>query len=236
MQGLERLLELQELDVAIDRLHARQAELDAGQEVRDAQAAADAAEAAVGEIRLSLDAASREQRRLDGEAESLGLKLQAEQKRMYDGSVANAKELDAISHEIDNLRARRGRLEDEELERMEEVEGLEARLKDAEAELTGARDRLGELRGESGKELEEVVASLVAKQQQRQAVAAAVDEELLELYDDLRGAKRGVGAAALVDGVCQGCHQQLSALELDRLKRAPDPKRCPSCRRILISR
>jgi predicted nucleic acid-binding Zn-ribbon protein len=236
VQGLDRLLELQELDLAIDRLHARQAELDAGQEVRDAQAGADAAEAAVGEIRLALDAASREQRRLDGEAESLGLKLQAEQKRMYDGSVANAKELDAISHEIDNLRARRSRIEDEELERMEEVEGLEARLKDAEAELATVRDRLGDLRGDSDQELVEIAASLVDKQQRRQALAGGVDEELLELYDDLRGAKRGVGAAALVDGVCQGCHQQLSALELDRLKKSPDPKRCPSCRRILIAR
>ena len=39
-----------------------------------------------------------------------------------------------------------------------------------------------------------------------------------------------------VDGVCQGCHQRLSPLELDRLKRSPGLRRCEYCRRILIFR
>ena len=45
---------------------------------------------------------------------------------------------------------------------------------------------------------------------------------------------RAHAAVALVDGVCQGCHEQLSAVERDRLKRAEGPKRCEHCRRILI--
>ncbi len=40
--------------------------------------------------------------------------------------------------------------------------------------------------------------------------------------------------AALVDGVCQGCHQKLSPMELDRLKRASGVRRCDYCRRILV--
>jgi predicted nucleic acid-binding Zn-ribbon protein len=60
------------------------------------------------------------------------------------------------------------------------------------------------------------------------------DADLLELYEDLRRQKKGVGAAALVDGVCQGCHQQLSAVELDRLRRADGIRRCEHCRRILV--
>ena len=60
------------------------------------------------------------------------------------------------------------------------------------------------------------------------------DPELLELYEDLRRQKKGVGVAALVDGVCQGCHEKLSAVELDRLKRTEGIKRCEYCRRILI--
>ena len=52
-------------------------------------------------------------------------------------------------------------------------------------------------------------------------------------YEDLLRQKKGVGAAALIDGVCQGCHQKLSALELSHLK-SQDVKRCEYCRRILI--
>ncbi|MBI2237830.1 MAG: hypothetical protein HYU54_04795, partial [Actinobacteria bacterium] len=61
-----------------------------------------------------------------------------------------------------------------------------------------------------------------------------IDEELLELYEDLRAQKKGIGAAALVDGVCQGCHEKLSALELDRLRKTEGVKRCEYCRRIVI--
>jgi predicted nucleic acid-binding Zn-ribbon protein len=38
----------------------------------------------------------------------------------------------------------------------------------------------------------------------------------------------------LVDGVCQACHEKLSAMELDRLKRTEGVKRCEYCRRIVV--
>ena len=64
--------------------------------------------------------------------------------------------------------------------------------------------------------------------------AAAVDPEYIELYEDLRPQKKGVAAVELVDGVCLGCHEQLSSVYRDRLKRVEGPKRCEHCRRILV--
>ncbi len=69
---------------------------------------------------------------------------------------------------------------------------------------------------------------------ERETIAPDIDPEVLELYEDLRRQKKGIGAAALVDGVCQGCHEKLSAMELDKLKRSEDLKRCEYCRRILV--
>jgi len=66
----------------------------------------------------------------------------------------------------------------------------------------------------------------------RRGSAERVD--LLALYEDLRRSKKGVGVAELRAGICQGCHQKLSAMELDRLKRTEGVKRCEYCRRILI--
>ena len=57
----------------------------------------------------------------------------------------------------------------------------------------------------------------------------------LELYEELRPQKKGVAAVALIDGVCQGCHEQLSSVYVDRLKRSEGPKRCEHCRRILVT-
>jgi uncharacterized protein len=233
-RGLERLLEVQDLDLAIDRLEARRRDLEAGTDVAEARRRRDEAEERVGELRLALDAVVREQARLETEADSMARKMDAEQRRLYDGSVANPKELAAIQSELANLRQRKSRVEDDVLAQMERREDLEGRLPQLEAQLQEARDRLGEIEAASERELEEIAEGLASRRSEREAVVSSVDGELLDLYEDLRSAKKGVGVARLVDGVCQGCHQKLSALELDRIKRAQAVRRCDYCRRILV--
>ena len=83
-------------------------------------------------------------------------------------------------------------------------------------------------------ELAHIETELAERTAQREAIAAEIDAEVLELYDDLRRLKKGIGAAALVDGVCQACHEQLSSVELDKLKRGEGIRRCEHCRRILV--
>ncbi|HEY7399581.1 MAG TPA: C4-type zinc ribbon domain-containing protein [Actinomycetota bacterium] len=233
MHGLNRLLELQELDSGVDRLAARRRALESGAEVASARSRADAAEAQLGETRLSIDALGRDQQRLEHEIESLTQKAGAEEKRLYDGSIANAKELESLQHEIQNLGRRRSEREDELLEILEQREELERRAKEEDASASEVRGALDELAGSAASELEQIGADLRAKAEERERLAPVFDPELLELYEDLRRQKKGVGAAALVDGVCGGCHEKLSAVELDRVKRAEVP-RCEYCRRILV--
>ena len=80
-----------------------------------------------------------------------------------------------------------------------------------------------------------IEAELVQRIAAGQVARQKIDPEVLDLYEDLRKQKKGIGAAALVDGVCLGCHEQLSAMELDKLKRSEGVKRCEYCRRILVS-
>jgi len=234
MRGLERILELQELDSAIDRLDHRREALEAGEELSALRKEMEEAEARLGEIRLAGDAVASESRRLELEIESMSAKLDAEQKRMYDGSIANAKELEALQHEISSLKDRRARAEDDLLEQMVRKEDLDARGGEAEKEATAARERVEEVGGDAVKELDQISADLAARRTEREALVPAFDEELLELYDELRESKHGIGAAAIVDGVCQACHEKLSAVELDRLKRTDGVKRCEYCRRIVV--
>jgi len=234
MRGEDRLLELQESDSAIVRLEARRAELEAGSEVAAAREAAQEAESMVGELRLAIDAVAQEQRRLERDIETLELKSAAEEKRMYDGSIANQKELDALQHEIANIKQRRSSAEDDLLERMEKREEFDARLGEAERELAAARERLREVGEGSAKELERIGGELAEGRAGRDSLIPEIDEELLELYGDLRESKKGIGAAALVDGVCGGCHQTISSVELNKLKHSDGIKRCEHCRRILV--
>jgi predicted nucleic acid-binding Zn-ribbon protein len=231
---MARLLALQEIDTAIDRSTARKLALETGSELTAARSEADAAERALGELRLQLDVVARDQARLEHEIESLSQKAAAEEKRLYDGSVANAKELTSMQHEIENLKRRRSDREDEMLGLMEVREELERRASDAQSTSEGLRARVEDVGGAALDELRDVEADLEARIGERQRTLPEIDADVLELYEDLRKQKKGIGAAPLVDGVCQGCHEQLSAMELDKLKRVEGVKRCEYCRRILV--
>jgi predicted nucleic acid-binding Zn-ribbon protein len=228
------LLRLQEVDLAIDRLSARLAQLEAGADLRRAREGLSSAEDVAGSLRLALDSVGREHRRLEGDIDSMTSKIEAERRREFDGSVANPKELQSIEAEIRNIEGRRSRTEDLLLEQMEKLEDLQARLAGAEEEVGRARSTVEEIEGTSASEVVELERSLAERREAREALVPQVDDELLELYEELRVQKRGVGAAALVNGICQACNQQLSPVYLERLRRTDGVRRCEHCRRILI--
>src|SRR4029078_13089361 len=106
------------------RLRAGIATLTAGSDLTVAVRDADAAEAHLGEIKLQLDALDRDTSKLEHDVDSLRQKAAAEEQRMASGAVANARELEAIGHEVANLRRRIADREDEELAIMERRETL----------------------------------------------------------------------------------------------------------------
>jgi predicted nucleic acid-binding Zn-ribbon protein len=229
-----RLLDLQETDTALGRLLARRRALEDGSELAAVRADADAADNRLGEIRLRLDEIGRDQSRFEHEIDSMTQKEQAEQQRMYDGSIVNAKELEALQHEIASVHKRRSDREDELLALLEMRENLEADAVAAGQQSAALRARADEAASAATDELARIETDIAERTTQREVIAAEIDAELLGLYDDLRRQKKGIGAAALVDGVCQACHEQLSSVELDKLKRAEGIRRCEHCRRILV--
>jgi predicted nucleic acid-binding Zn-ribbon protein len=234
MKATHALLDLQAADLAIDRLEHRRRELEAGAEQAASRAAADEAERTLGELRLRLDTFDRDGARFEHEIDSLSQKAGAERRRMSDGSVANARELEAIAREVENLERRKSDREDELLAMLEQREEVERLAADAATAAEERRAATESLAGASGRELEGIASDLTMRREERGRLAATIDPDLLELYEELRAHKKGVGAAALVDGVCQGCHETLSSVELDHAKHADDVPRCEHCRRILV--
>ena len=154
MDPARPLLDIQEMDTAIDRLTARMQALETGEDAATALAEANEAERMMGEIRLRLDELSRDQMRFEHEIESMSQKSAAEERRLYDGSVANARELDSITHEVDNLKKRRSDREDELLALMEVREELEAQERAAAQRSEALRARVEEVGSVAAGELE----------------------------------------------------------------------------------
>jgi predicted nucleic acid-binding Zn-ribbon protein len=233
-RGLHDLLRLQDLDLAVDRLRTRCAELEGGAEVAQAREHLARLDGAAGELQVAIEDVDREQQRLEHDVDSMSRKRKDEEKRLYDGSVANPKELQSIRAEVENIANRTKRVEDRVLELMEQREELDGRFTPAREEAAVAQAALQELARDSAEELDDIERSLATQAAARETIVPLIDEDLLALYEDLRRSKKGVGVAELRAGICQGCHQKLSPMELDRIKRASGVRRCDYCRRILV--
>ena len=232
--ALKRLLDLQSEDSEIRRLNDRMASLPEAarlDELRTQLAELDADLEIAGK---QLEEIGREQGRLEGEIELLETKLAKEEQRLFSGGVSNPKELSSLQAEIEMLKRKRSSLEDDLLEAMEQREGAaatEARLV-AERSTAGAdAERLTAtvdgLTAELGTELSK-------RTEARATIASQIPDDLMSLYEKTRAAKNGVGAAALVGSTCQGCHTELPAREVERLRSDRGLQRCDNCRRILI--
>jgi predicted nucleic acid-binding Zn-ribbon protein len=232
---LATLLALQDLDTSIDQARHRLGHLPARVEL-----AALAAERRSLEARRAGQAAARDAvvaRQGGLEAELAATERRAGQvsRRLYSGEVSAARDLQALSSEIETLKHRASDLEDEALGVLEEREPLDAAVDALDREDAALTARQAVLEGEAAEGEAAVGAELDGLVAQRAAAAAAVPAELLATYDRIR-AKLGTGAARLVGNHCGGCHLVLPATEIDRLKHLADGAvvTCDQCGRILV--
>ena len=70
----------------------------------------------------------------------------------------------------------------------------------------------------------------------RKATAQSVGAEMLALYEKVREANGGIGAAALAGNQCKGCNLTLNTIELQRISGLAEDEvvRCEECRCILV--
>jgi uncharacterized protein len=225
---LERLVRLQHAESDLRRVEA---EL---QEVPQKRAEAEAALAGErGRLDHSREAQAQSQKaRRQHEADLQDLEAKRSRYKGQLMEVKTNKEYTAMLHEIEGVeREIRGR-EDQILAEMEKSEGLAAEVKVEEEAFKAAE---GHSR-ESGRALDERARDLEAERTrlaaERDAVAATVPADVLELFQ--RVAKlRGVAVAEARDGMCQVCHVKLRLQMYAEIKRNEEIQQCPACNRIL---
>ncbi|HMH36107.1 MAG TPA: C4-type zinc ribbon domain-containing protein [Streptosporangiaceae bacterium] len=230
-----RLLELADLDAELARLDHRRRGLPEVAELAARQTrAADLKDALVA-TETELGDLSREQTRAERDVEQVRTRIDRDRTRLDAGQVSAARELASLQSEIENLHRRQGDLEEVVLELMERRETLESQRD----ELTTGRDSIGgemaEVAARRDAAISEIDEQTAKASDQRDSVAAEVPADLLALYDQIRKTK-GVGAAVLRAGRCEGCHLSLNAADLNVIRAsAPDEVvRCEECRRILV--
>jgi predicted nucleic acid-binding Zn-ribbon protein len=233
---LSLLLELQEDDLALDRLAYRRRELPERAAALQLSERIGELSARAGALGADRDKLSAQLQGLEQRSEAVGARVAAIEQRLSSGRAGSYRDEQAMGEEAASLVHQRRELEDQELEVMEALEPLEQELAELKAavlaatgELTVAREQLR--LAEASIDDEAMVIRLG-----RDERAGEIAPELKASYERLREKLGGIGAAHVVAGMCSGCHLQVPAGELHRLRHsAPDSVvYCDQCGRILV--
>lgn len=231
MKKIDLLRNLQELDSALDQIHQELEECrvllgDDGELVplrQDLETA-----------RKQLHGLQEEGKALDDKIESRSAKRKADEKKLYDGSIKNPKDLGSLSQEVDMEKQQISHLEDQALLNMEALE-IASAVESAAARELAAREQ--EWRAEQAA-LEARSAALTAREAdlggRRQETASQLDETTLRNYDRIRRMRGGVAVAPIERGACQGCRVSLSSIVTQRVRSSDELVTCQSCGRILF--
>jgi predicted nucleic acid-binding Zn-ribbon protein len=184
-----------------------------------------AAETQLAEVR-------RAQRKTEGEVEGLTARIAPEEKRLYDGSVRNPKELSSIQHELELLKGQRSKLEDELLEVMTRLEAAEGEHKSAQKAMLQAEARWEAERESLEQQTTQLQAQITRSDAKREAQKMKVSPFGLTKYEDIRKRRGGVAIARVAGGNCGAC--RVGIPEAVRKQAFGDGlAQCPNCERIL---
>lgn len=232
LKSLVDLLDLQEVDLQIDRLLSRRLGLDeladfraAHERVENLEERKRTDEAELRDVTLELD-------KTNGELELVEVKSKQEENRLYAGGLS-ARDADYLRREVEMLRGKVSTMEDRVLELMESREALDGQLAELDGLLTEVNVERARLEGVIAVEWKKIDAEIAVKEARKNDMVTQVDPDLLALYEQLRADREGAVVGPLEERVCGVCHLTLSAAEEASVKKQ-DPPRCIHCAAILV--
>jgi len=231
-RSLEDLLDLQVVDLEIDRLlHRRQSMEELGL-YRRAHEEVSGLDARLAEAEDRLRHHSLDADKAQGELDLAEQKLQREERRLYAGGLS-AREAEAMRLEVESLRRHITEREDRILELLGAREEVEIEVGGLREQRAAAQAEKGRLDAVIKAEWQVIDAGIARAEARKRDLVPLIAPELLALYEELRPHKEGVAVGRLAEGVCGGCHLRLTAAERVEVLREYPP-RCLHCRRILV--
>lgn len=226
---LQLLIQLQDLDLNLDRVGLRIAQIPADQEALDARLAERTGGLSAVKDRI---AASQARRR------EIEKELAAAQGRLskFKGQLMEVKtnrEYQAMQKEMAVAETDIRGDEDRMLDQMEEAETLAADLKAAEAALKTEQGNVAREQEALGAERASLDTELQATTAARQAIVVQLSRETMALFERIAHGRHGLAVAEARDGLCTACHVRLRPQSFNDIRRNDGLYQCDSCTRIL---
>jgi uncharacterized protein len=229
LEVIEKLLILQERDRNLSRLRTELANIAPECQALQAKTAAS---------KIALEAARQRVKQMESNRKELELEVEARKQVIEKYSLQQFQtkkndEYRALAHGIEMARADIRKIEDQELELMEQAEATQrevaAATRFADEASISAEEQLADLASRE----ENLKKELAALEADRDQLASDVDEGLLPRYERLRKSKGERVVVGVGHGVCGGCHMRLQRQVIVSCQGDRDIVSCPNCGRIL---
>jgi len=228
-ESIEKLLILQDRDQKIRREQGELARIEPERQMLKDKAAA---------AQTGLESAKLRIRQIESARKDL--ELEVETKKQMIVRYANQQfqtrkneEYRALAHEIDTCKADIFKIEDGEIELMEQIEAAQKEILRATQALNDARKLMDGQVAQLDAREQNLKRDLAELEANREQLASAVDESARDRYERLLRSKWENVVVGVEHGVCGGCHMKLPPQLLVTCQGEKDLVGCSNCGRIL---
>ena len=224
------LFRLQKTDTQIDQINNRLSEI---KHIIDTDQTILLAEKEISRTKIDVDLSQEILNKLDGEVNSLRIKLEICDSSLYGGKIKSPKELKDLQDEIASINRHISNLEEKQLEAMFVLEQYETLHKNNLEELQKVKGVFFDLKAALDGESSQANKTKDHLLYEREIVIKSISEENLDQYNQKRLQKRGIAVTTTHDGACVCCGSSLRPAELQSAKTSLQLSCCSSCGRIL---
>jgi uncharacterized protein len=228
-ETIEKLLILQDRDQKIRREQVGLARIEPERQELKAKAAAAQTELENAKLRVKQIESSRKDLELEVEAKKQMIVRYANQQFQ----TRKNEEYRALAHEIEMCNEAIIKIEDQEIEFMEQGEVAQKEVLQATRAVNDARKLMEEQVAQLDAREVNLKKDLAALEANREALAAAVDASARARYERLVRSKGENVVVGVEHGVCGGCHMKLPPQLLVTCQAEKDLVACSNCGRIL---
>ncbi|HEY2089647.1 MAG TPA: zinc ribbon domain-containing protein [Mycobacterium sp.] len=227
------LLEVAELDAELAKMNHRAGHLPERADCERIQTEQVAANDRLGALQIALEDLNTQVSRFESEIDAV--RQREDRDRSLLQSVADAKQLSELQHELGTLERRQSSLEDSLLEVMERREQLQTQQAAEQATVDALQNDLAAAQQALDTTLADIDHHRRVHSARRGELTAELAQDLVTLYERQR-AGGGPGAGVLQGRRCGACRIEIDRGELARISAAADDEvlRCPECGAILL--
>ena len=226
---IEKLLVLQDRDRKIHRVQEELAHISPEREGLRAKAASTQTQLETAKNRVKQIESERKRLEIDVESKKTQIEKYANQQLQ----TRKNEEYRALAQEIEHCRAEIVKIEDKEIELMEQAESAQKEVLRAMADASDAKKLVESQVAQLDQREQNLTQELAELQTGRAELSSAVDEAARLRYERLLKSKGDNVIVGIAHGVCGGCHMKLPPQILVSCRSQKEIIACSNCGRIL---